>query len=50
MTKIYIRDTTNILRIFESTEVSAWKAILSDRLSSSILYFFYENYLSSAKS
>ena len=47
---MYVRETANILRIFEFRKVTGRKTILSYRLSTSGLYFFYENQLSFTKS
>ena len=41
LTKIYVRKTTNILRIFEFTKVSG---------RTSVLYFFMKNHLSLTQS
>ena len=38
--KIYVRETTTILRIFEFTNVSGHKSVPSYRLSTSVLCFF----------
>ena len=40
LTKIYACETTNILRIFNFTKVSARKTVPSYRLSTSVLYLF----------
>ena len=48
-TKIYVRETANILRIFEFKNVSGRKTVPPYRLNTSVLYL-HENHLSLAQS
>ena len=49
LTKIYVRETANILRIFEFKNVSGRKTVPPYRLNTSVLYL-HENHLSLAQS